>query len=111
MECDSWVNTISVRQTQMNVRCPRGLKSTQFHYCQVEDFAEKGDFLRWDGLQERHTIFKVMLCQKLALLLMHTISLSSVSSFFQATTLHTLITVKLAHSINLETKSTQIFQN
>lgn len=59
VECGSWVRALHVRQTQMNVRCPRGTKATDYKDCKVEEFAQKGEFLRWDGLQERRSVFPV----------------------------------------------------
>lgn len=59
IDCNSWVQKVSLDQTLVNMRCPRGSRTKKFKHCLHEKFAKRGESRRWDGLQERHTVFSV----------------------------------------------------
>ena len=55
----SWVPKLRFSQEMMDMRCPKGIRTTQYWRCQHEIFAIFGETSRWDGLSERLTIYQV----------------------------------------------------
>lgn len=58
----SWVNKLVIPRDCLDMRCPKGVKSTLYHRCQHEIFALFGECARWDGMVERITLYEVRQC-------------------------------------------------
>eukprot|EP00775_Hariotina_reticulata_P013287 gene13287-13418_t len=51
----SWVPKLSIPADMLDMRCPRGCRTTVYSRCTHEIFAGYGECARWDGLVERLT--------------------------------------------------------
>ena len=64
----SWVTKLVIPRDCLDMRCPKGVKSTLYHRCQHEIFALFGECARWDGMVERITLYEVRQCLTLPML-------------------------------------------
>lgn len=55
----SWVPRLAIAHDMVDMRCPKGAKTTMYHKAQHEVFALFGECCRWDGMVEKLTLFEV----------------------------------------------------
>ncbi|KAK9811814.1 hypothetical protein WJX72_010643 [[Myrmecia] bisecta] len=54
----SWLPRILLARDMLDMRCPKGAKTTAYHRCQHEIFALFGECSRWDGMVERLQVYE-----------------------------------------------------
>eukprot|EP00879_Flechtneria_rotunda_P024804 GHRR01026321.1.p1 GENE.GHRR01026321.1~~GHRR01026321.1.p1 ORF type:complete len:382 (+),score=116.83 GHRR01026321.1:1409-2554(+) len=53
----SWVPKLTIPRDMLDMRCPRGARTTLYKRCAHDIFAGFGECARWDGLVERLTLY------------------------------------------------------